>query len=165
MDYAHNSLRLVAEDTFYVRIPESFPDSKIHTTKTFRIKCVNRDIDNFATNARKHKIFHKLVAKLPNFSILHRNSGECSNNALKHFSIILLNACTEELVLQLSGQLLDRPDSFWVVRTVWIIRTVLGLSGQFINCPDSFWIFRTVLWVVRTVSRLSGQLLECQDSF
>ena len=105
------------------------------------------------------------MAKLPNYSILHRNSRECSNNALKHFSIILLNACTDELVLQLSGQLLDRPEGFWVVQTAWIIRTVLGLSGQFLNCPDSFWIFRTVLWVVRTVSRLSGQFLDCPDSF
>ena len=114
------------------------PTSESEKSKTFRIKCVNRDIDNFATNARKHKIFHKLVAQLSNYSILHRNSRECSNNALKHFSIILLNACTEELVLQLSGQLLDRPDSFWVVRTVWIIRTVLGLSGQFLVNMD-FW--------------------------
>ena len=31
---------------------KNFPDSKMFT-KTFRIKCVNRDIDDFATNARK----------------------------------------------------------------------------------------------------------------
>ena len=36
-----------------VRKSKNFPDSKISTAKTFRIKCVNRDIDNFATNARK----------------------------------------------------------------------------------------------------------------
>ena len=35
-----------------VRKSKNFPDSKIFT-KTFRIKCVNRDIDDFATNARK----------------------------------------------------------------------------------------------------------------
>ena len=36
-----------------VRKSKNFPDSKISTAKTFRIKCVNRDIDDFATNARK----------------------------------------------------------------------------------------------------------------
>ena len=32
---------------------KNFPDSKIFTAKTFRIKCVNCVIDDFATNARK----------------------------------------------------------------------------------------------------------------
>ena len=32
----------------------------------------------------------------------------------------------------LSGQFLDCPDNFWIVRTV------SGLSGQFLDCPDSF---------------------------
>ena len=36
-----------------VRKSKNFPDSKISTAKSFRIKCVNRDIDDFATNARK----------------------------------------------------------------------------------------------------------------
>ena len=36
-----------------VRKSKNFPDSKIFTKKTFRIKCVSRDIDDFATNARK----------------------------------------------------------------------------------------------------------------
>ena len=36
-----------------VRKSKNFPDSKIFTAKTFRIKRVNRDIDDFATNARK----------------------------------------------------------------------------------------------------------------
>ena len=36
-----------------VRKSKNFPDSKIFTAKTFRIKCVNCDINNIATNARK----------------------------------------------------------------------------------------------------------------
>ena len=36
-----------------VRKSKNFPDSKIFTAKTFRIKRVNRNIDDFATNARK----------------------------------------------------------------------------------------------------------------
>ena len=36
-----------------VRKSKNFPDSKISTAKTFRIKCVNRNVDDFATNARK----------------------------------------------------------------------------------------------------------------
>ena len=36
-----------------VKKSKNFPDSKIFTAKTFRIKRVNRDIDDFATNARK----------------------------------------------------------------------------------------------------------------
>ena len=36
-----------------VRKSKNFPDSKIFTKKTFRIKCVNRDINDFATNASK----------------------------------------------------------------------------------------------------------------
>ena len=31
---------------------QKIPDSKIFTSKTFRIKCVNRDFNDFATNAR-----------------------------------------------------------------------------------------------------------------
>ena len=42
-----------------VRKSKNFPDSKIYTTKTFQIKCVNRDIDDFATNACKPKIWHR----------------------------------------------------------------------------------------------------------
>ena len=38
---------------YRVRKSKNFPDSKISTAKTFRIKCANRDIDHFATNARK----------------------------------------------------------------------------------------------------------------
>ena len=37
-----------------VRKSKNFPDSKIFTAKTFRIKRVNCDIDDFATNARKN---------------------------------------------------------------------------------------------------------------
>ena len=36
-----------------VRKSKNFPDSKIFTAKTFRIMCVNRNIGDFATNARK----------------------------------------------------------------------------------------------------------------
>ena len=36
-----------------VRKSKNFPDSKIFTPKTFRINSVNRDINDFATNARK----------------------------------------------------------------------------------------------------------------
>ena len=36
-----------------VRKIKNFPDRKIFTAKTFRIKCVNLDIADFATNARK----------------------------------------------------------------------------------------------------------------
>ena len=57
-----------------VRKSKNFPDSKIFIAKTFRIKCVNCDIDNFATNARKPKIFHKMLAKLLKYSLKHKNS-------------------------------------------------------------------------------------------
>ena len=36
-----------------VRKSKNLPDSKIFTAKTFRIKCLNLDIADFATNARK----------------------------------------------------------------------------------------------------------------
>ena len=36
-----------------VRKSVNFPDRKIFTAKTFRIKCVIHDIDDFATNVRK----------------------------------------------------------------------------------------------------------------
>ena len=57
-----------------VRKSKNFPDGKIYTTKTFRTKCVYRDIDDFATNARKPKIFHKILPKLLQYSLKHRNS-------------------------------------------------------------------------------------------
>ena len=52
----------------------------------------------------------------------------------------------------LFGQLLNCPDTFWIVRTV------SRLSGQFLCCPESFWI----IW---SVSRLSGQFVDSPDSF
>ena len=78
-------------------------------TKTFRIKCVNRDIDDFATNARKTKKNHNIMAKPLSDS----------------FWIVWT-------VSRLSEQFLNYPDSFLVVQKV------SGLSGQFLNCPDSF---------------------------
>ena len=39
--------------THRVRKSKNFPDSKIFTAKTFRITCVNHNIGDFATNARK----------------------------------------------------------------------------------------------------------------
>ena len=119
-----------------VRKSKNLPDSKIFTAKTSRIQCLNLDIADFATNARKpQKRLFRQFLNILDFSTL-------------------------------SGQLLGCPDSFQIVQTVsgqseqfsgrpdslWIIRTVSGLSGQFLDCPDSFWI-------IRTVSGLSGQFL------
>ena len=67
---------MFAQQNIRVRKSKNFPDSKIFIAKTFRIKCVNRDIDNFATNARKPKIFHKMLAKLLKYSLKHKNSRE-----------------------------------------------------------------------------------------
>ena len=50
----HCSDRSSCGDDTRVRKSKNFPDSKIFTAKTFRIKRVNRDIDDFATNARKN---------------------------------------------------------------------------------------------------------------
>ena len=92
---------------------KNFPDSKISTAKTFRIKCVNRDIDDFATNARKTQTNHKNVAKLLKYSLLESSS-------------------IVQTVSRLSGQLLNCLVSFWVVQKV------SGLSGQFLDCRNSF---------------------------
>ena len=95
-------------DISRVRKSKNFPDSKMFT-KTFRIKCVNRDSNDFATNARKTKKNHNIMAKPLSDS----------------FWIVWT-------VSRLSEQFLNYPDSFLVVQKV------SGLSGQFLNCPDSF---------------------------
>ena len=107
-------------------------------TKTFRIKCVNRDIDDFATNARKTKKNHNIMAKPLSDS----------------FWIVWT-------VSRLSEQFLNYPDSFLVVQKV------SGLSGQFLNCLDRFLIVRIIFklsgqfldcserfWIVRKVASL-----------
>ena len=48
-----NKVMVTFRDLFRVRKSKNFPDSKIFTAKTFRINCVNRSINDFATNARK----------------------------------------------------------------------------------------------------------------
>ena len=91
----------------------------------------------------------------------------------------------------MSGQFLDCPDRFEIVRTglelsgqFFVVRIVFHfpdsflLSGQFLGCPESFWIIGTVsrwsekflncpesLYIVWTVSILSGQFLNCSEVF
>ena len=48
-----NTRKYTTAGSTRVRKSKNFPDSKIFTKKTFRIKCVNRDINDFATNASK----------------------------------------------------------------------------------------------------------------
>ena len=91
----------------------------------------------------------------------------------------------------MSGQFLNCPDSFWIVRTdfrfsgqflnCWTVFELsvqflsrsesAGLSRQVLDCPDSFYFVRTVLdcldslWIVQTISKPSGRF-PCQpDSF
>ena len=142
-----------------VRKSKNFPGSKIFHAKTFRIKRVNRDIFDFATNVRKTCQFHVFLGNL------HKIGKKCKE------MIIWMDS-------GISGQSLDFLDNFWIIRIVsglsgkflkypdslWIIRTVSRLSGQFLNYPDSLLIIRTVPWIVRTVSKISRKSLDCTES-
>ena len=115
-----------------VRKCENFPDSKIFYAKTFRIKRVNRDIFDFATNVRKTCQFHVFLGNV------HKIGKKNAKNVKKWSNpwIIWIDS-------GLSGQSLDFLDNFL------IIRTVSGLSRKFLDSPD-------ILWIVQRVFRLSG---------
>ena len=52
------------EEEGRVRKSKNFPDSKIFHAKTFRIKRVNRDIFDIATNVRKTCQFHVFLGNV-----------------------------------------------------------------------------------------------------
>ena len=93
----------------------------IFTAKTFRIKRVNRDFDDFATNTRKNWIVRKVFWIAWKVFGLSGEFGDCLDN----FWIV-------RTIYGLSRPFLDCSDSFGIVRKV------SGLSGQFLDCPDSF---------------------------
>ena len=108
-----------------VRKSENFPGSKIFHAKTFRIKRVNRDIIDFATNVHKTCQYYVFL-------------GNAHKIGKKKKQKMYRNDITHGFWY---------PDSHWIfLDNFWIVS---GLSKKFLDYPDSLWIVQTVSKVSR----------------